>query len=70
MYELETRLKLFGDTADPETDFTITLEAAREIREKFQRIRTALRRIEQMDRDTAGKLAAMVANQALADTHG
>lgn len=64
MYAIETMLKTYA-SADPDSDFTISVDDARDAAEKFGLMRTALRRIQSLD-DKNMRMARDIAADALA----
>lgn len=69
MYELETRLKLFGKDTDPNTDIPLTLGEAREIVKTFIAMRQTLRRIVSLDDKNVPKFAKEIAADGLRLSH-
>lgn len=66
MFELETRLKLFGATDSPDIEIPLTLGEAREIVDAFKAARTALRRIVSLGEKNVPKYAQQIAKEGLA----
>lgn len=66
MFELETRLKQFGDDrAFDDLDIPLTVGEAREIVKKFIVMRQSLRRITSLDEKNVPKFAKDIAAEGL-----
>jgi len=69
MFKIETMLMGVGDDADTETDIPMTIGEAREIAAQFVEMRTALRRIIELDKKNVTKYAQEIARDGLARSH-
>ena len=69
MFELETRLKLFSENADEDTEIPLTLGEARGIVKKFTAMQTTLRRIKALDDKNITKYAKAIAEDGLRLSH-